>query len=443
MKCEKCGAELNKAANFCRVCGNQINLDTLKKSHSSNLNNSETGALKKELVAISPTEKTSSSNEIKKILDEMTIEEKKLDEPTVTIPTELVNKYCKNKDIVFKSTVEDSAIENIEEKEEQQTDNEKLLELKNTEESINDKDEDKIISDDVKIDNEKLEKEISKKIESNEQVSNEVNIEENYNEKLENHDEINELNNTKKFIENHDDMELKKSNSIKQNVDLNKELIFGDVSSNDKKHYGRNFLVFFIIVVCLCVIGYLLYVLYSSRNELEKIGKEKNILQDEINNIKNNTSSSNHSASGVIFNGYKFSSIISDYSIVDDYLVLKRNDKTYRIQINKSINFESIKTKKDVYRQQLINEGYSILSYGNKHVEENDYYVFIVSDKSMKKYLIAYSKLDNESVIAFIISSNDNNIDYDLLSQTNLIISSISKNIIESSNDLKVFVEKK
>jgi hypothetical protein len=406
----------------------------MKKDHSSNKNSSESDDLKKEIITNSSDEKISSSNEIKKILDEMTLEEKKNDETTMTIPTDLINKYCKKNNNDIEKNVSNNSSEKKENEESKKND---VIEYSKT---INEKCESEIKSESEKLETKNLNLENSQKNIANEQNVVDLNSVKSNEDNAEKNDIVENSKNDKKNQEKNES--IKHEISEKKSEEKN-ELIFGDISDNDKKHYGRYFLVFFLILIFLCIIGYLLYVLYSSRNELDKIGNEKNILQEEINNIKNNASTDNQTANGVVFNGYKFSSITNDYSIVDDSLVLKRNDKIYKIQINKNINFESVKSKKETYKQQLISEGYKILSYGNKHVDGNDYYVFIVSDKSMKKYLVAYSKLDNESVIAFIISSNNNNIDYDILSQTNLILSSISKTINDSSNDLKVFIEKK
>lgn len=446
MKCSKCGTELSKSANFCRVCGSQINSESINENHSTIQKSDNSENLKKELINDSSNEKLSSSKEIKKILDEMSSEETKSDEPTMAIPSELINKYCKKKkeetDIIVEKT--ENVIENTET---ELNHDSKAVEKNNESSSDTIKTTPKVPNDNIKNENSSDTNE--KNNQELQQMNNKDEIKNNINDS-----NINDISNDNKIelnIEKNNEIITKKIseaetfNNIKD-VDLEKkdnELIFGEVSSNDKKNYGKNFFIFFIILVCLCSICYLVYVLYSSRNELEKIGNEKNTLQEEINNIKNNTLSENQSTNGVIFNGYKFSTITDNYSIVDDSLVLKRNNSTYAIKINKNISFESIKLKKETYRQQLINDGYNILSYGNKHIDNNDYYVFVVRDKKMKKYLIAYSKLDDESVIAFIISNNDNNVDYNLLSQANIIISSVSKTINDSSNDLKVFIEKK
>ena len=119
------------------------------------------------------------------------------------------------------------------------------------------------------------------------------------------------------------------------------------------------------------------------------------------------------------------------------------NNYTYSIKINKNVSFDTLKANKDIYMKQLLGEGYKILSYGNKHVDENDYYVFAVSNQKSNKYLVAYAKLDESSVIAFVISNKNNDIDYSSLNKSNLIISSISKDVSSKTENLNVFVEKK
>ena len=427
MKCKKCGATLSDNANFCRVCGSQISNDIDELNHTSIQDNNELIVSKENL-----SEKSVSSTEIKKILEEMSNDEKKSSEPTVTIPINLIKKYCKSN----------------EKKDEDKNDK---VDLSINEKSLDDVncpvyDETKSISDEIEkketVDN----LETKSSIENNDNksiikekkdviVKEELKIENNAEENIQN---VNSESSYEKIEE--DDININKMEDKK--IELDDETL-NDDNISTSKNYGRTFFVFFIIMICLSAIGYLVYVLYGSRNELEKIGKENVLLQEEVNNLKNNNLDSNQMVNGVIFNGYKFSSIKDNYVISNDSLILTINNTSYTIKINDKINYDDLKDKKDAYKHQLISEGYKVLSYGNKHIENNDYYVFSVSDKDNKKYLIAYSKLSEKTVIAFIIHSNDNNTSYDLLSTTNVILSSITKSTNDVSNDLNIFIEKK
>ena len=440
MKCEKCGADLNKSANFCRVCGSQVNNNAFENSHSDksslladssdkseNISNNNDNNTKNENVF------SDNSNEIKKMLDEMSIDKKKIDEPTTAIPTELINKYSKG-DIEQKKNVSSSSAINSE-----LADAKKLLakELNNiSSESSASKDINKISTSD----------ELAKK-EKNDLVKNlcddvnkKINSENNSKEK-------NNLNLSDKKIIYNEEISINKEikNFVNDEIisEKNKEESFEKNKKSEKVCYGRNFFIFFIILICVSAICYLIYVLYGSRNELEKIDKEKLSLQEEILNLKTNSFSNSSQTDGVIFNGYKFSSISNDYSIENDSLILNFNNYTYSIKINKNVSFDTLKANKDIYMKQLLGEGYKILSYGNKHVDENDYYVFAVSNQKSNKYLVAYAKLDESSVIAFVISNKNNDIDYSSLNKSNLIISSISKDVSSKTENLNVFVEKK
>ena len=437
MKCEKCGAELNKNANFCRVCGSQVSSTTLENNHSDmpsekdvstnekkQLSSTEEKLVKDEIVV------SDSSNEIKKILDEMTIDKKSIDEPTTAIPTELINKYCKNNI----SEVKESSKPTLDNKE-----HEVKEELKN--------DVSKLEKNDVKEEVE-LKKNDAVAIMKKEEVTD-INVVTKNEEKPLNSPKEELKKDSKKIELKQSNINLEEKKEYKAKV-LNErennteEIVFANKSKKSEKvHYGRNFLIFFIILICLCAICYLVYVLYGSRNELEKIDKEKLSLQEEILTLKSTNNFNNEQIDGVIFNGYKFSSITNNYIIENDSLILNVNNFTYSIKINKNINFETIKNKKDAYIQQLIGDGYKIISYGNKHIEDNDYYVIVVSNNKSNKFLVAYTRLDENCVIAFVISNKDNTIDYASLNKSNAIISSISKNIANDTEDLNVFVEKK
>jgi len=431
MKCEKCGADLNKSANFCRVCGSQVN-NTFENSHSEkssslveasekveHTSNNSDKNVKKEIVC------TDSSNEIKKILDEMSIDKKKVDEPTTAIPTELINKYCKsdnkqNKNISNSSVInsELAAAKDILHKE-----------LNNISDNSISEQISKIKPAEVLVEKEKNNFVENSNIDTN-IINEKVNDEKN---NLNSMDKKNNMNNETSKNNNINKLECIKIIDEKQK----------NFEKNEKVCYGRKFLIFFIIFICISAICYLVYVLYGSRNELEKIDKEKISLQEEILNLKTNSYSNSSLTDGIIFNGYKFSSITSDYSVEDDSLILNFNNYIYSIKINKNVSFDDLKANKDIYMKQLLGEGYKILSYGNKHVDENDYYVFVVSNKKSNKYLVAYAKLDENSVIAFVISNKNNEIDYSSLSKSNIILSSISKNVSNDTENLNVFVEKK
>ena len=427
MKCEKCGADLNKNANFCRVCGAQVLSNSLNShSKTKDLSNS----LNEENIVVEEVNKNSvdvskSSDEIKKILDEMTSSEKKNEEPTMSIPTDLIDKYCKNKkinkdiekndDSTLKNESVESVINESKKDVELSTNSIETEEIEvNTTENI----EKKELTDEKNLINEKV----------NVETLNELKI-------LDDDRNLEEKIDTVKF-------DSKVIESDKEHSKIKEEKNSIEDKKIEKVHYGRKFLIFFIIMVCLCFIAYLVYVLYGSRTELEKVDKEKTILQEEISNLKNNSFSNDNSTDGVIFNGYKFSSVSGNYSVMNDSLILDFNNVTYSIKINNKINFESLKNSKEQYIKQLVHDGYKILSYGNKHVNENDYYVFAVADTKSNKMLVAYSQLDESSVIAFVIKNKENSIDYNLLNQANSIISSVSKNISSNSNDLNVFIEK-
>lgn len=429
MKCKKCGTILNNGANFCRVCGLQVDSNN---DHSGNISEKDSSAKFEETkIEKIPNLKTKNlvdgvnSSEIKKIFNEMKNDEQLSGEPTMAIPTDLINKYCKKKN--DNSFMSDKLNESNNDKKDEVISNVNLLSAG----------EEKSLSE-INLSN--MNNSFLEEKKSNDSNLNKKSFVETKNFKKKN-DILSAVELEEDKSVNHTTNET--SNKSYDEKDKAKSEENYNYKNDENKHYGRNFLVFFIILVCVCAIGYLIYVLSNSQNELEKMNREKVSLQEEINSIKNNSSNNENGTSGVIFHGYKFSTITSNYTISNDSLVINLNNSNYIIKINNNLDFDSLKNKKDLYRQQLVNDGYNILSYGNKHIDEIDYYVFAVSNKNQEKKLIAYSKLDESSVIAFIISNSDNTINYELLNNTNLIISSISKSAANDVQDLDIFIEKK
>ena len=452
MKCIKCGTEVNKNAKFCRTCGAPIELQNIVEDTSTattQIDNKKDIEEKIENTDELFFGKTNSSKKIEEILNEMSPEEKTPDEATMLIPSDLIKKYVKNNpNEKNDNKVNDSIVsDNKEEKVEQKVDDEK------TESKVEENKEDK--NDLIKLFSDKEEEKQDKSIET----SNEEKKDDN---KKEEENELNKIEEEKKELEEKQKAIEKKQDEINIKEDLKKENVKNEVAKekivNDKleekiedeeieiktqkPHYGKNFFVFFIIFVCICAIGYLVYVLYTSRDELEKIDKENIDLKEQLTTIKAGKETKTDSTNYIVYNGYKFSSENMNYSIEDNSLVLKMDSTTYMIKINNSVKYDSIKDKKEEYKNKIINSGYILKSYGNKHVDNRDYYVFETTDKSGKKYIIAYSELDAQSVVAFIISNDKNNLDYNILQNTNLIINSATKDSESKNNNYDIFVEK-
>ena len=445
MKCVKCGTEVSKNAKFCRTCGAPLELQ--KNVENTSTENATQVSVTNELdKKIDNTNElffghSNSSKKIEEILNEMSPEEKNPDEATMLIPSDLIKKYSKNNSEV---KVEEKNVEETLVKPE----GTKVEETKVEEHKQEVKEEVKTEAKEDKNDLSKLFSEKKEEVKENKEIKQEEPIKD---EKVvtpveKPKDDIPEKVNKpveekKEETKKEQPIEKKETKTeIKEVETIDEE--FESESDSKKPHYGRTFFVFFIIFVFACAIGYLIFVLYTSRDELEKIDKENVDLKEQLTTIKKGTNSSEDSSNSVIYNGFKFQSDAENYKIEDNNLVLNIDDTTYVIKIKNSITYDSIKDKKEEYRLKLVNSGYIIKSYGNKHIDDRDYYVFEATDKAGKKYIIAYSSLDNQNVIAFVISNEKNNIDYNVLQRTNLIISSASKETTSATNDVDIFVEK-
>lgn len=485
MECIKCGKQLKDGANFCRFCGTQVKVIEEEKKEeiveptSSNLiaeekveNNNVIEDEKKDAIEIRSEEKVmdevtpastniDSSKKIREILAEMTPDEstnlcvesveeentnletvEEIDEPTLKVPEELIRKYSKDGSLPKVESEEPTTeikVEEVEiEKEEPtSTDNSGVNNLESEKEQ-----------------NETVEKAnpLDKIIEQNEETSD-IKAEQNEttnDSKLEEKKEIivstSEEEPKEEIVET---IESEKEEIIKPDVELIKEEEKTELKeeiSNDeelpkkKRHSGVTFLII-ILIFALCAIGYLLYTVFNDKNELSKIDNENIKLQSEIDKLKNVSNNVTNPTDVVLFNGYQIKLLDnSEFSLVSDSLVIKTNDTTINTKINSDTKYSSIKYSKDTYKKLLTNSGYIVKSYGTKVVNTKEYVVYEVTDSKNNNYLVAYTTLADTDVIAFIISNNQNDINYNILEETNKIVAAAKEDSNNNTNDIELFI---
>jgi IMP cyclohydrolase len=128
-------------------------------------------------------------------------------------------------------------------------------------------------------------------------------------------------------------------------------------------------------------------------------------------------------------------------SIVENKLVFQGAKNTIALYIKNDTKYSTVKYAKDEYKNALENDDYEVSSYGTKVTDQVEYVVYEIKDKEGNYYLVAYTKLTDNDTIAFIISTKDNKIDYDLLSETNKIVKTTKENKNSIQYNIKLFTK--
>ena len=486
MKCVKCGNELSSGANFCRICGEPITKeksleltdnidvskvkleknndtfqedDTIEIKPTKDVNSKELSAMLEltkynsskndtDILSSKITKETevSSSDKIKKILEEMEPEERletkkveDIDEPTVLIPKDLISSYEKNKaklDENFNIS-KNSSDEVI--KEEPEEDKKQINEVNLSDDDL-ESDTIQISSKPKKI--EEIKEETIKQQEKEERVSTkEFDVSDYKEEKVD----------TPKVEPVKEDVkeDLKFEVSNEENNVRKEDLEYDDEDDMDddrKSHAGIIILtILFIIAICACIYLYILLMASNKqynniRNENDKLQQQLESKTGEVEQTKEEQPTQTQNNNSILFNGYIFPvSNVNSYSVSNNSLILKYKDILVNIMISSKIKYSDIKLDKDSYEKLLTTNGYTVDSYGTKVISEREYVVFEIRDSKDKKSLVAYSKLDDNSTIASNISTNTNVIDYENLEVTNKIIESTNKDNSYVGNSIEVF----
>ena len=214
--------------------------------------------------------------------------------------------------------------------------------------------------------------------------------------------------------------------------------IIPDTDYNMNKKDSKAIIFMILFILCLGVIGYLVFMNYSSSNKVDDMKKENEKLSNQVNELskeaKKETKPETTNNSIVKYNGYSIDLSGYTYNFYNNSLVVNNNTYSIGIQIKSNLKYTSIKDNKDEYRK-LFN---SVQSYGTKVIEEKEYVVFEFKDAT-DNYLAAYTSLSDEDSVAYIINFKDKEIDYDVLLTTNKITSSSKVDSLSEKYDIELF----
>lgn len=187
-----------------------------------------------------------------------------------------------------------------------------------------------------------------------------------------------------------------------------------------------------LLIMCILGLGYLGYRLFISNDELNDLKNENKSLNDklaETQDVNSNQQLSNDNVTSLKINGYDI--LLDDtneYAIEGDRLLIKSAQNDIVVHFGLNIDYTTIKEDKDSYKELLVENDYEVKSYGTKVVDNREYVVYEVETKENGQMLVAYTSLSDKSTICFMISDNDNEIDYDFLNTTNKFIDSLKIN---------------
>lgn len=184
-----------------------------------------------------------------------------------------------------------------------------------------------------------------------------------------------------------------------------------------------------LLIACMLSLGYLGYNLLISNEEINDLRTKNKALNDKITEVQNTDSNqqlSNDNKSSLKMNGYDI--VLDDtneYAIEGDSLLIKSSQNDIVIRFGLNVDYTTIKEDKDSYRELLIENDYDAKSYGTKVVDNREYVVYEVETKEGNEKLVAYTNLSDKNTICFLISYNDNEVNYDFLSNINKFIDSL------------------
>lgn len=503
MNCSNCGKKLKGNENFCRICGtpvkkeenieetkeevleekveltDNIDVSKIKVASDNNINSDDTMDVditnknnNKELSAMieitntkeddtleeeKPEKKkrgrkakekeTDSSKKIKEILAELkpevegeaakeNVEEviDEMKEPTSIIPDDLIKEYKKK-----------------EESEESKEDDNKDTEVKDeTKEEENKETEVKEDTKDEKDDNAEEVKETTdsaetKEVEQETEEAKDETKEEPFVEITETKEETEDLDKSIITIDDEKTVELDKDKTEA----FNKPIITLEESDEDefndvKSSSGIVFGILFFLALAGCGVLFYLYTCANKdmkdyKDKYNKLNKEPKT-EEQSNNASNKQEPKSNDT--IEYNGYLIKNIDNTTnSIVENKLVFTGSKNTIAISIKSDTKYSTIKYAKDDYKTALESDNYEVQSYGTKVTDKVEYVVYELKDKQGNYYLVAYTKLTEDDTIAFILSNKGNTIDYDLLFETNKIVSSTKENKDNMQYNIKLFTK--
>lgn len=505
MNCSNCGNKLKGNENFCRICGtpvkkeeefkeekveltDNIDVSKIKVASENNISGEDTMDVditdkntNKELSAmieitnkeddsielIKPEKKkkgrkakdkeeikeTDSSKKIKEILAEMKPEvegEKAKDnveevidemkEPTAFIPDDLIKDYKKKEENKEQATKEEAVDEVKEEIKDVKND---TIETEPKKEELNDN----LLEHSEEKEDSKEEIKEESKAESDVESKTELEEEPIVEPKEEVKEETEDLDKSIISLDEEKTTTLELSKDKTEKFD---EPIISFNSSDDDEYTDRKSasgivfgILFFISLACA---GYLFFMYTSSNKKMNDYKDKYNKISNESKNAdKGNDISNkqNSTASNIIeYNGYLFNNLDdTKNSIVENKLVFQGAKNTIALYIKNDTKYSTVKYAKDEYKNALENDDYEVSSYGTKVTDQVEYVVYEIKDKEGNYYLVAYTKLTDNDTIAFIISTKDNKIDYDLLSETNKIVKTTKENKNSIQYNIKLFTK--
>ena len=390
--------------------------------------------------------KFDSSNKIKEILEEMKPEVEgeiaknnvnemidEMKEPTAIIPDNLINDYKKDidgekeetKTVPIEVSVEDSEdnIDNNDKETDNSSDSEKKDETVEEEQQVKKEETMELIetSDEVKTENEEDE-ENSEDLDEIEKESI-ISLEDDETQTL---DLVEEKEETEKFDE----------------PLITKEETDEEFYEEGKSHKAVVFAILFILA--LACAGYLFFMYITSHKQMNDY-KEKyeklNNTQEKVEPSKDKPEESKiQIKNNIEYNGYIFNIAEgTTYNITQNNLVFNNEDYQVALSIKSDTKYTTIKYAKEDYKKNLESNDYEVQSYGTKVTDEVEYVVYELKDKNSNMYLVAYTKLNENDTIAFILSNKSNKIDYDLLKETNNIIKNSKENSNSNNYNINLF----
>lgn len=211
---------------------------------------------------------------------------------------------------------------------------------------------------------------------------------------------------------------------------------------------GRNIVILILallLIMCILGLGYFGYRLFICNDELNDLKNENKSLNDklaETQDVNSNQQLSNDNVTSLKINGYDI--IVDDtneYAIEGDRLLIKLAQKDIVVHFGLNIDYATIKEDKDSYKELLVENDYEVKSYGTKVVDNREYVVYEVETKENEQILVAYTSLSDKDTICFMISDNDNEIDYNFLNTTNKFIDSLKINYSYEDTHYNLFIK--
>ena len=371
-------------------------------------------------------EKVEEKKEEPKEENEIIVDENQ--EPTAVIPENLISKFEKVKDTIEEKKeekVDDKEIEEKQdiEKKEEKVDDKEIEEKQDVEKEQENKDSD------VEILSEKVD-EVNKTDDKEETLVQDEKVIDQTTEELVQEEPIISIENDKTVP-----LEISTDKTAVYDKPIIPEDDYTDsISKRDSK--GIIFMILFII--SLGVIGYLLFMNYSSSNKLDKAEKDNDKLSNELNELSNENKKDdkkeNIVTSAIKYNGYSFDLTGYTYNFYNSNLVINTEKNVIGVEVKQDLKYSDIKDNKEDYRKLFD----SVKSYGTKVIEDREYVVFEFS-KAADTYLAAYTNISDNDTVAYIINFKDKEIDYDVLLTTNKITSSAKVDSLSEMYDIKLF----